>query len=109
MNKNSFTFRGEDLSQRVTVLETKLEHHIVTFGQWITLLSKDVKELGRKFEAMNLNMAVIIDQRDKADKSLSRFKTAGLSFATALAVALIGVLVKFAFIVQTARLPSIGP
>ena len=105
-NRPSFSYGGNDLSQRVTVIETKFEHHVNDYSRWIGSISSDVKDLAKKFEVLNLNMAIVIEQRDKADKSLSRFKSAGLSFATALAVALIGVLVKFAFIVQNARLPS---
>src|ERR1700690_444489 len=109
MNKNSFTFRGEDLSQRIALIETRLDHHVQDFTKWFAALAGDVRELNKKLEALVINVAIIVDQKNEAEKRLSRWKNLGLTVCSGIAVALIGVLVKMAFIIQVNRLPPIGP
>ena len=86
-------------SQRLAVVEITLEHQ----ARDINDLSVEIRELSKSVNGLTTTLAVVIDDRDKARQTLSRFKTAGLSFASTLAVALIVFLCRIAWMVQGAR------
>lgn len=97
-------YGGGEFSEKLAVLDDRFQRHVRDFDK----LSSKIEELSDKFDAMNINIALIVDQRDKADKSLSKFKTAGLSILTSLAIGLIIWLGHIAMVVQGAHLPTVG-
>ena len=87
-------------SNRLTILETNYRH----LSDDVKELSVQVGELSKSVNQLNTTLTVVIDQRDKADKALSRWKSAGLTAASALLVGLIIFLAKLAFIMQANHL-----
>jgi len=93
---------NSSVPNRLTILETRLQH----YSEDLVQLSEKIDGLDAKFDLLNTNMALLIDQRDKSEKALSRWKTLALSVAGGLAVALIAFLAKVCWVVQSSKLTS---
>lgn len=91
-----------DLSQRVTIIETKVPYILDD----LNILSSQIKDLDTKFDLLNTNVALIIDQRNKSEKALGRWKNVALSIIGSLTVLLIGFIAKVCWVVQTSKLTS---
>lgn len=91
-----------DIHRRIAIVETNYVH----LSEDVSTLSDKIEGLSNSINSLTTTLAVVIDQRDQADKSLSRIKTAALTFFTALALTLVGFLIRIAFMVQGAHLPT---
>ncbi len=78
--------------ERLASIETTVGH-----------LREDVRDIARSLDLVEVNIVKLVTQRDEAEKTLSRWKTAGLSVCSGLALVLIAWLAHIALVVQAAR------
>jgi hypothetical protein len=97
-------YAGGEFSEKLAVLDDRFQRHVRDFDK----LSNIIEELSEKVDAIKINVALIVDQRDTAKDRLSKWKTAGLSILTSLAIGLIIWLGHIAMVVQSAHLPAVG-
>ncbi|HVT61859.1 MAG TPA: hypothetical protein VHD33_00015 [Legionellaceae bacterium] len=88
-----------EISQRLIVIETKIPY----LSDEINYLSNQITQLDNKIETMNTNLAILISQKNDAEKRLSRWKTGAVGLSTSVLLLLIGWLAKIALIVQSAH------
>jgi hypothetical protein len=91
-----------DYSHRLIAIETRLPY----FKEDLDNLYFKIDALDKSFNGIDKKLEILVSQKNDAEKRLARFKTAGLTLCTALALALIGWLARIAMVVQTAKLVS---
>ena len=85
--------------ERLATLETTIDHLREDMGE----LRDHSRDIFEKLSETNRSIAILVSQRDGAEKNLSRWKSAGLTVASGLAVALIVWLGHIAMVVQAAK------
>lgn len=78
--------------ERLTAIETTVNH-----------LREDVRDMASSLDKVEQHITVLVTQRDDAEKRLSRWKSAGLTVFSGLAVGLIVWLAHIAMVVQSAK------
>lgn len=96
------------------ITEIELSHRLIAIEARLPYLKEDLDNLYNKidgldhsFHLMDKKLDILIQQKNEAETRLGRFKTAGLSVFSALAIGLIGWLAHIAMVVQGAKL-SLG-
>lgn len=79
-------------AERLIALETTVNH-----------LREDVRDMAHSLDVIEKSITVLTTQRDDAEKRLSRWKSAGLTMFSGLAVGLIMWLAHIALVVQSAK------
>lgn len=93
---------SSSVPNRLTVLETRFDH----IREDLDELSNKIDNLEDIVNKLDKKLDIIVTQREDADKRLSRWKSGAITLATSLVIALIGFLVKIAYVVQSSKLTS---